>query len=323
PKGEKNIAFKTEVDSLDDDLDDYDDNELYLLSKHVSHLLKFRRDKRKSGGNWNKSKSSESESPRYAKNSSKNSGKTKRESSVSTNSAGCFNCGKAGHIKAECPWRKKEKAFQATWDGSDSDEEASDSEEVQAFMLTTTDVEIPQELEHNIEVCYQSNVMNDVWVLDSGCSHNMTGNRDLFQNLKQVNKGKVCFGDNSSSKIVGIGSIKINDRTVLNKVFLVKGLKHNLLSISQICGNINRVVFESNICFVKSIKDHEILFTGCRRGDIYVVNLLKVNRTKEICLVSVNNDEKLAWHRKLGHVSIGILSKLSSLELVKGLPKLD
>ncbi|CAN1267978.1 hypothetical protein LINPERPRIM_LOCUS12988 [Linum perenne] len=102
--------------------------------------------------NWNKSKGSESESPKDTRNLSKNGGKTKRESSLPTNSAGCFNCGKLGHIKAECHCGKREKAFQATWDGTDSDEEASENEEVQAFMATTTDLEITQELEHKLEV---------------------------------------------------------------------------------------------------------------------------------------------------------------------------
>ncbi|CAN1142556.1 Retrovirus-related Pol polyprotein from transposon TNT 1-94 [Linum perenne] len=323
PKVKKIIAFRTEVDPPDDDLDDYDDNELSLLSKHVSRLLKFRRDKRRNGSNWNKTKGAESESSKESKSLFKNGGKMKKESSVQTNSAGCFNCGKLGHIKAECPWVKREKAFQATWDGTDSDEDTSESEEVQAFMATTTNLKTSQETEHKLDVCYQSSVMTDDWVLDSGCSHNMTGNRDLFHDLKQVNKGKVSFGDNSFSKIIGIGSIKINDKTFLNKVFLVEGLKHNLLSISQICGDTNRVIFESDLCYVESIKDHKILFTGFRRGDIYVVNLIKMNNTKEICLLTVKENERLAWHRKLGHVSIGILSKLSSLDLVKGLPKLD
>ncbi|CAN1302633.1 hypothetical protein LINPERPRIM_LOCUS25549 [Linum perenne] len=70
---------------------------------------------------------------------------------VPTNSAGCFNCGKLGHIKAKCPWGKRENAFQATWDGTDSDEDASDSEEVQAFMATTTDLEATQETEQKLD----------------------------------------------------------------------------------------------------------------------------------------------------------------------------
>lgn len=36
-----------------------------------------------------------------------------------------------------------------------------------------------------------------------------------------------------------------------------------------------------------------------------------------------NKDEKLIWHKKLGHISFKHISKISKLELVRGLPKIN
>jgi len=43
---------------------------------------------------------------------------------------------------------------------------------------------------------------------------------------------------------------------------------------------------------------------------------------KVICLLSVN-DKKWVWHRRLGHANWRLISKLSKLQLVKGLPNID
>ncbi|XP_059069957.1 uncharacterized protein LOC131859824 [Cryptomeria japonica] len=41
------------------------------------------------------------------------------------------------------------------------------------------------------------------WVLDSGCSHNMTGSKNKFQTLEDFDGGFVRFGDNSRAYITG------------------------------------------------------------------------------------------------------------------------
>ena len=45
-------------------------------------------------------------------------------------------------------------------------------------------------------------------------------------------------------KIIGIGNIKIDSSPLIENVVLVDGLKHNLLSISQICDRGFKVVFD-------------------------------------------------------------------------------
>ena len=56
---------------------------------------------------------------------------------------------------------------------------------------------------------------------------------------------------------------------------------------------------------------------------MYVIYIDDINIHNESCLcVNVVNDSWL-WHRRLGHASIKILSKLVKNDLVIGLPKLN
>ena len=45
----------------------------------------------------------------------------------------------------------------------------------------------------------------------------------------------MTFGDNGKGRIIGYGSIGNNSSSFIENVFLINGLKHNLLSISQLC----------------------------------------------------------------------------------------
>ena len=52
--------------------------------------------------------------------------------------------------------------------------------------------------------------------------------------LKPKSGGDITFGDNSKGQIEGIGIIGNKSSIFIEKVLLVNGLKHNLLSISQL-----------------------------------------------------------------------------------------
>ena len=61
----------------------------------------------------------------------------------------------------------------------------------------------------------------NLWHLDSGCSKHMTGDPNKFIKLKD-NKGKVTFGDNMSSKIIGKGTVVVNNKIKEENVLLVE-----------------------------------------------------------------------------------------------------
>nr|GEW02129.1 uncharacterized mitochondrial protein AtMg00810-like [Tanacetum cinerariifolium] len=72
-----------------------------------------------------------------------------------------------------------------------------------------------------------------VWCLDSGCSRHMTGVKQYMHGYLKESGPKVVFGDNSSGDTEGYGSVNCNGIT-FTKVTYVNGLKHNLISISQL-----------------------------------------------------------------------------------------
>ena len=66
-------------------------------------------------------------------------------------------------------------------------------------------------------------------IIDSGCSHHLTGDMNKFVKLKNHDGGIVRVGDNASCHITRIGSITLDGKT--NDVYFVDGLKHNLLGV--------------------------------------------------------------------------------------------
>ena len=63
----------------------------------------------------------------------------------------------------------------------------------------------------------------------------MTGDKSLFKTLKEKINDYVTFGDGSRAQVLGKGTIEISGLHLLKDVLYIKGLKANLLSITQIC----------------------------------------------------------------------------------------
>ena len=94
-------------------------------------------------------------------------------------------------------------------------------------------------------MCLISKSTKDKWFLDSGCSRHIIGDKNKFTTLSPKDGRNVTFGDNSKGKIIGIGKIGKVSSFIVEDVLLVDGLKHNLLSISQLCNKGYNVIFIS------------------------------------------------------------------------------
>nr|GEV71569.1 hypothetical protein [Tanacetum cinerariifolium] len=68
-----------------------------------------------------------------------------------------------------------------------------------------------------------------LWIINSGCSKHMTGNRALLTNFVEMFLGTVRFGNNNFAVITGYEDVVIGSM-MIKKVYYVKRLGHNLFS---------------------------------------------------------------------------------------------
>ena len=83
-------------------------------------------------------------------------------------------------------------------------------------------------------------------------SRHVIGDKSKFLSFTPIEGGHVTFGDNSNGKVIGKGRIGKSPNLYTDNVLFVKGLKHNLLSISQFCDKGSKVTFDSNYCIVEN-----------------------------------------------------------------------
>ena len=128
------------------------------------------------------------------------------------------------------------------------------------------------------------------WYLDSGCSRHMIWDINNFPTLSRNHEGGiVTFRDDSKGNIIGIGNNKIGSSPLIENVILIDGLKHNLLSISQLCDRVFKVIFDESSCNVLDGKTDACILSGFHENNIYIINMLNLD-CNATCLNASNED---------------------------------
>jgi hypothetical protein len=71
-----------------------------------------------------------------------------------------------------------------------------------------------------------------MWLMDFGCSRHIIGDKKWFFSLTPLShKEYVTFGDNKKGKVLGIGTIKVNDYFTLNDIALMLSASQLLMLI--------------------------------------------------------------------------------------------
>ena len=101
----------------------------------------------------------------------------------------------------------------------------------------------------------QGNKKKNLLYLDSGCSRHKTGDSSLLTQLVEKAGPSITFGDDIKGYIMGSVLI-VKENVIIDDVALVSALKHNLLSISQLCDKGFKVNFTPSACVVTQGNDN-------------------------------------------------------------------
>jgi len=112
----------------------------------------------------------------------------------------------------------------------------------------------------------------------------MTGEKSSFLSLTASEGESVAFGNGKSGRIVGIGKIGESLSHFIDNVYLLDGLKHNLLSVSQLWNKDNLVVFSPKRCLVININTRDVVLSGKQHKNVYKVCILSLPQNNLTCL---------------------------------------
>ena len=124
-----------------------------------------------------------------------------------------------------------------------------------------------------------------MWIIDSGCSAHMTGDRALLSNMVEKAGPWVTFGDDSKDFTKGYGNLEIGN-VVIENISLVDGLKHNLLSVIQFTDKGYEVNFKTEQCSIINKKDKKLALQGVRKGNLFVADLFSASKGEARCFYS-------------------------------------
>jgi hypothetical protein len=135
-----------------------------------------------------------------------------------------------------------------------------------------------------------------------------------------MTKEYITFGDNGKGRVLSVGTVKVSESVTLRRVSFVKSLGCNLLSVSQLLDEGFEVHFKMGCSLVLDSQGN-LVCTTVPEGQIFRADFSQCVGSSH-CLVAGVSAVLWKWHKRLGHLSFDLLSRLSGLGLVRGLPKL-
>ncbi|GJR65954.1 retrovirus-related pol polyprotein from transposon TNT 1-94 [Tanacetum coccineum] len=161
------------------------------------------------------------------------------------------------------------------------------------------------------------------WHIDFAASNHMTGEEDLFVEMKQ-SKGNLTFGDESKAPVKGKGKILIRAKDgshqYISDVYNVPNLKSNILSIGQLLEKNYDSHFKDRSATIRNQEGKLITKVPMTKNRTFILN---IQHDEARCLKSCLEDHSWLWHMRYGHLNFGDLKLLSSKGMVKGLDQID
>lgn len=162
------------------------------------------------------------------------------------------------------------------------------------------------------------------WILDTGATNHMTGQRDAFSELDTSVHGTVRFGDGSVIAIEGRGTIlfkcKNGAHQVLAGVYYIPRLTARIISVGQLDEDGYKVLIEKGVLRIWDLARRLLIKVERSPSRLYI---LDTDIDKPVCLVARCSEVAWKWHARFGHLGFQALRALSKSDMVRGLPPIE
>src|SRR5947209_362323 len=216
----------------------------------------------------------------------------------------CWYCGKQGHIKADC--RKKKQ--------DDQKHRHSGRRGARPSTGGTG---------HSVVAAMGASPINwsQEWVLDSGASRHMTGNKELLCNLRKVDQpSSVTFANGTVGQAEYVGDTFLeaddNQAIQLRDVLFIPTAAANLFSIPTAIRHGTKFRFGVADCTINH-SGRDIATARRQSNGLYFIP----SSTEDLMAMAAQPKAETAelWHRRFGHLGYDNLERLVREDLVKGI----
>ena len=208
----------------------------------------------------------------------------------------CFHCGKLGHRIANC---RKKIAEDKSKNGS------SDKSLIAAAFRLGTDT--------------------NSWFVDSGATGHFSSRREWFYEYTPTQESEIVIANGATITVMGKGNIKVQlevdgklSNATIKDVSYVPNLYGNLISVTRLTAQGNKVVFEKGLCRIFD-KNGEPLALAEAEGNLYRLKAHVQEVRDAAKLTSAFKANTSLWHRRLGHLSESGIKQLATKNLVSDL----
>lgn len=152
---------------------------------------------------------------------------------------------------------------------------------------------------------------DNTWVIDSGASHHMCNNRNLFlPNTITKTNYTIRLGDKTTVEAIEQGIIPIN-QVHINALFVPR-FRVSLLSVSQLDSQLKWfTTFAQGECQIHDNAGNMVLKTPCSRGlyQVRISEIITAYHVKADALPKPKASTEL-WHRRMAHIHPAAMKRL-------------
>ena len=179
-----------------------------------------------------------------------------------------------------------------------------------------------------VAVCLKVGAMGEGWWLDSGATHHMCFQREVFQTLEDTKAVAIMTADDMTHTAVGKGSVVLEMRVgdnwkavTLREVLYVPSFRVNLVSMSKVQKAGHAILVKLDGQLEVTSGNGEVVAEGRQERGLFKLHCQVMHQDEGARAHLASAQMPNLWHLRLGHLHREGLRQMSSELIVTGVGK--